>query len=122
MLFYKLKGMGLKFKIRKFQVLPTPHNQIYKRMLLENENQFEETISVKSVRSTADYDVKHLDSFGFLYIDKPTLTPFSGLMCSDRNQFYVQILPVSNANGSDRFNHSVGNQFFDVSVFVGECG
>lgn len=113
-----MRGLGLRFKIRKILNQPQNTSKIYNRLLEFEKNPFEETISVKSVKSTRDYDLKHIDAFGYMNLKGPSLTPYSGLVCSDRNEFYIQIVPVTNSNGSERFNHTIGNQFFDLSIFV----
>lgn len=80
---------------------------------ISNEREIKSKIS-----ESIDYEVSHISSFGFLYAMKPTQTTTNGYMCSDRKDYYLEIIPFPNPNRSDFQNETIGNMFFRVNLYI----
>jgi hypothetical protein len=74
------------------------------------------------IEESLDYEVSHISSFGFLYSLKPTQTTTNGYMCSDRKDYYLEIIPFPNPNRSDFQNETIGNMFFRVNLYINSKG
>ena len=70
------------------------------------------------LEESEDYDLNHLDVFGYLYFSRPSATPVTGLMCSDRISYYLQIVPVMNPSRIQTENQTVGNKFYQIDLFI----
>lgn len=67
-----------------------------------------------------NYDSENLFAFGFLTSEKISSTPDAGLMCSDRNTFYLEIIPLSNPGHQNIDDTTVGNNFFKIKLYAGK--
>ena len=75
-------------------------------------------IDVNKVSKASGYDMNNLFAFGYLYSKSPVTTPYAGLMCSDREKFYLQIVPLANPSHVDLHNDSIGNMLFQIQLFT----
>lgn len=128
LLFYELLGAGVSLHYRgKLPLRSETMIHSYNRVLesgVQTPPMPPQSQSTKSVRvdisgvsKHSGYDLNNLFAFGYLVSHSPTTTPYAGLMCSDRVNYYLQIEPLANPNHVDLHNDSVGNMLFKVQLF-----
>ena len=75
-------------------------------------------VDLENERKGLNYDSENLFAFGFMSSEKFTSTPDSGLMCSDRMNYYLEIIPISNPNYQNVDDTTVGNNFFKINLYT----
>ena len=128
LIFYDMLGSGIRLhyngNLLEHSEIASP---VYNRMLEKSTQNKVDQVSgpikmdVDSISSSNEYDAKNLFAFGYLDSVSPTSTPFEGVMCSDRDKYYLQIIPIRNSNMADIDNDSVGNMFIQITLYTGEC-
>lgn len=77
-------------------------------------------MDLENERKGLNYDSENLFAFGFMSSEKLTSTPDSGLMCSDRTNYYLEIIPISNPNYQNVDDTTVGNNFFKINLYTSD--
>ena len=135
LIFYELYGSGVHMHYRgKVPMHSDPLIHSYNRVL---EQKTQMTTPVKSpekahsdsirvdidkIAKAAEYDLNNVFAFGYMVSKSPVTTPFAGLMCSDREKYYLQILPIENPNHADPENDTVGNMLFQIKLYTPHRG
>lgn len=74
-------------------------------------------VDISKISQAAGYDMNNLFAFGYMTTGSPVTTPYAGVMCSDREKYYLQIVPLANPNHVDIYDDSIGNMLFKITMF-----
>lgn len=126
LMFFDMIGNGVQLQYNgSIPIHLATNGQIHR--ILDDQNKFNNDFekkqdSIKEIvnktSASSSYDFENLFSFGFLSTNSPVTTPFIGLMCSDRNEYYLQIIPTMNTSFNDLENDNVGNMFYQIQLFT----